>query len=450
MSILIKNGWILTFDDDNNEYNNGYVLIVRDKISEIGNDVQRQNILEMSADTIIDAKGQIVMPGLINSHTHMFQTFMRGLADDKPLWNWLAEEIWPFSLQMTEEDFYLAALVGSIENLKCGATSVIDQHYVYTSKANADVVAQAMKLSGIRGTLCRCFANQNYLEQLTENDQEILSELQRVYDNWHGVDNGRITISVGPLNPWGCSSDLLVETKNFAKYNKLTFQIHTAETQKVVESTIHSHGRRNVEYFYDLGILDKDTQLVHAVWLDQHELKLIKDTGATIVHCPVANMYLASGVAPIPEMIKMGIDVCLGTDGPGSNNNQDMISVLKFTACLHKVHNLNSTIIYPVDILRMATSNAARIMSNPLIGSLKVGFKADVILVDYIKAHIAPVHNPLSALVYNCNGNDVNTVIVDGKVVVLEKKLLTIDENEVVQKSQQRILEIRKKLGKLN
>lgn len=448
MKTLIKNGWLLTLDSDSTVYDKGYVLIEDDRISEIGQDEARQFELGKQADEVLDADGKIVLPGLVNSHTHLFQTFTKGLADDKTLLDWLREEIWPFSLQMEEEDFYLAALIGCIENLKSGATSVVDQHYIHTTKNTSDNVFKAMQKSGIRGNLCRCFADLDYHPDLKEKSSVVMEELNRLYHEWHGLEDKRLTLSVGPLNPWGCTPELFKESAAFAKEHGLKFQVHTAETQAVVERTVAKYGKRNVEFFADLGILDENIQLVHSVWLDDQEIELVKEAGAMVVHCPVANMYLASGVAPVPKFISNNIPVALATDGPGSNNSQDMMSVLKFTACLHKVSTLDSTVLRPEDVLKMAVTQGARVIGRNDLGQLSPGMKADLILVDWKKPHIAPVHKPASALVYNANGNDVDTVLVDGKVVVKAKRSVFVDEEALIEECQNRIKAIRKALGR--
>jgi len=448
LKTLIKNGWLLTLDSNFTVYEKGYVLITDDRIAEVGQDEARVAELGRQVDEVINASGKIVLPGLVNSHTHLFQTFTRGLADDKPLLDWLREEIWPFSLQMREEDFYLAALIGCVENLKTGATAVVDQHYIHTTRGTSDNVFKAMQKSGIRGSLCRCFADIEYHPDLREDGKVVLEELDRLYHEWHGAEEGRLTLSVGPLNPWGCSPELFIESASFAQKHGLKFQVHTAETQTVVERTVTKYGKRNVEFFAELGILGENTQLAHAVWLDDKEIELVKKAGSTVVHCPVANMYLASGVAPVPKFLNNGIPVALATDGPGSNNSQDMMSVLKFTACLQKVSTLDSTVLYPEDVLRMAVLNGAHVLGRNDLGQLASGMKADIILVDWKKPHIAPVHKPASALVYNANGNDVDTVLVDGKVVVKNKRAVFVDEEALIEECQSRIKAIRKALGR--
>lgn len=448
MKILIANPWIVTMDNDYSIIRNGFVLVEDDLIKEVGSGTERMDQLRKEADKVIEADDKILLPGMVNAHSHMFQTFMRGLADDKPLFQWLSEEIWPFSEMMTPDDFYYAALLGSLENLKTGATSVIDQHYVYTSLSNGDKVFEAMDKSGIRGNLCRTFANVVYRESLRETDDEIMGDIKRLHETWHGRDNGRLSLSAGPINPWGVSPELFKASKALTKELGIKYQVHTAETESVVTRTAEMYdGMRNLEFFESMGILDEDTQLAHAVWLDDNEMQILDKYKPQVVHCPVANMYLASGVARVPEFLKMGNPVALATDGPGSNNAQDMLATLKYTACLHKIHTLDAQILLPKDVLTMATHGGAHAMGmGDELGQVVPGFKADLVLVNWQKPHIAPVHKPDSALVYNANGNDVDTVLVNGEVVVENQKSTKIDEDALIKECQERIEFIKSKM----
>ncbi len=451
MDILIKNAWIVTMNDGYDIIREGYVCVDGGFITEMGAvaDLGAEQLagFEKAAKKTIDASDKILMPGMVNAHTHMFQTFMRGLADDKPLFQWLSEEIWPFSALMDEDDFYHAALIGCIENLKTGATGVIDQHYIYTSLKNGDKVLQAMLDSGIRGHLSRCFANIEYHENFRETDDVIVDDIQRLHGEWQGRD-GRLGLNVGPINPWAVSPELFKRTKALSKDLGIKFQVHTAETKAVVSRTAGMYGgMSNLAFYESMGILDEDTQMPHSVWLTDEEMALIEKRRPQVVHCPVANMYLASGVARVPELLKMGIPVALATDGPGSNNNQDMLSILKYTACLHKIHTLDAQIMYPRDVLTMATRNGAVALGDDKLGQVAAGMKADLVLVDWKKPHIAPVHKPDSALTYNANGNDVDTVLVGGEVMVENKKSTKVDEAALIDECQQRIERIKKKMA---
>lgn len=445
MKQLIFKAWVLTFNENWQEYKDGYVWIVDDYIVDVSDDGIKLGQYLREADQVIDAKGNWVLPGLVNAHTHLFQTFMRGLSDDKPLLRWLKEEIYPFSGLMEEEDFYLASLLGCLENLKNGATSVIDQHYVHTNNYNADRVLEAMERSGIRGYYCRCFANRLPHKPLNETKEHVLEELSRLKLKWHGKCNERLNLMVGPLNPWGVTIDLFIDTYKFAEDNNLLYQIHTAESQDVVQATVNEYGKTNVEFFEELGIMGPRTQLAHAVWLNEKEIEIVAQKGSLVVHNSICNMYLASGVAPVPNYRKMGIPVALATDGPGSNCSQDMMEVLKTTSLLHKIHNMDAMIFYPEDIIDMAVHDGAKAIGRKDIGMIKPGYKADLLMVNWRKSHIAPVHKANSALVYNVNGNDVVSVWVDGKLVVKDKKSVNIDEEALLEICQERALYIRNK-----
>jgi len=261
----------------------------------------------------------------------------------------------------------------------------------------------------------------------------ILKETERIYKTWHGKGGGRIRFEFGPLIPWGCTDETMLKTYALAKEWGVGTQIHVAETKTEVDMNLESRGNRHIEWLADLGVLGPDVQLVHSVWLDDHELDLVKENGAVIVHCPVSNMYLASGAARISKMHQMGIPVALATDGPGSNNNQDMMETLKTTALLAKLSTLDAMAVLPEDVLWMACRGGSKAFGQPdLIGSLEVGKKADIVLVDLDSAFAMPVHKVPSALVYNLGNGAVDTVLVDGKILMEDKEIKVVDEKAVL------------------
>ncbi|MFD0681075.1 MULTISPECIES: amidohydrolase family protein [unclassified Paenibacillus] len=449
-SKLIYNGTVLTMDEGNQVFKPGYVYVEHDVIKEVGEwkaDGSLDHLIAKST-FVYNAAGKAVIPGIVNSHTHLFQTFMRGVSDHLPLAQWLREIIWPLSLSMEPEDFYLAALVGCMENLKSGATYVMDHHYIHTSPQNDSGVIRAMVDSGIRGHLARGGSDLSNEPRLRETEEQIFSSTERLLDDWDGAASGRIEIALGPLNLYGCSRGYLENAAKFSRDHKLISHVHVAETSGQIDNTMERYGLRNLELLNDVGLLGEHTQVVHGIWLDDGELETIRAKKASVVHCPVSNMYLASGVARVPEMQRMGINVALGTDGPGSNNCQDNLEVLKFTACLHKVNELDATLLPPMDVLRMATVNGAKAMGRSHdLGSLEVGKKADLVAIDMMKSHISPLHRVSSAIVYNANGNDVDLVIVGGSVVVENGESVWIDEREVLARAQARVDILRSKLA---
>ena len=433
-SILIHSGIVLPCAEDiRTIYNPGYVLVRGERIDQVSPGAPPDG-LSGQVDESIDAAGCAVIPGLINAHTHGFQTYMRGLADDKPLLSWLKAAIWPGSLAMTEEDFYLSGMLSFVENLKGGATSILSQDYIQTSPANMDSVAAAAQESGVRALLARGFADRDpYYPKFQEAPETIYRETKRLVQAWNQRDGGRVRVEFGPLIPWGCSASTLQAIDRMARDLDVGVHIHLGETKAEVQMTLDETGVPPAVWLDQLGILNDRWQLVHCVWLEDREMDLIAERGSTIVHCPVSNMYLASGVPKVLEWRRRGIPTALATDGPGSNNSQDMLEVLKFTACLQKVDSQDATALLPEDVMEMLYRGGARAMGlDGQIGQLKAGALADITLVNLRKVHISPVHSPISALVYNANGNDVDTVLVGGKILVRNGRTVGIDETRLL------------------
>jgi 5-methylthioadenosine/S-adenosylhomocysteine deaminase len=440
-TILIKNGSILTVNDDQQLHQNGFVFIEDDRIIAVG--AGNAPAQYKNADEVVDADLMAVMPGMVNAHTHLFQTFLRGLADDKPLLDWLKSAIWPIASEMTREDFYVATLLGLVENLRGGATAVIDHQYLHTDPSNDDCVCQAAAETGIRLMLARGWTDFNYHPAFLETPERILTETERLYKIWHGSNNGRIRVEFGPLIPWGCSDETMLATYKLSQTWGTGTHIHVAEAQEEVRISLATRGVRHIEWLSGLGVLGPDVQLVHSVWLDDHEIELVAEHQAVIVHCPVSNMYLASGVAHIPKMYRRGIPIALATDGPGSNNNQDMLEVLKTTALLHKVSSLDAMALLPEQVIWMACRGGAAAFGLPgQIGSLEPGKKADLILVDMNTPLAMPVHRVASALVYNLSARDVDTVIVDGKILMKRKEILVLDEKALLAQARQTCMDL--------
>ncbi|HXV42798.1 MAG TPA: amidohydrolase, partial [Anaerolineae bacterium] len=412
-NILIENSSIVTVNDAGDVISKGYLYIEGDRIAALDAGPPPPQ-LRHQADTIIDATFMVAMPGMVNAHTHLFQIFLRGLADDKPLLEWLKTAIWPVASALSEEDAYVAGLVGFLENIRSGATAVVDHQYVHTDLRNSDGICRAAAETGVRLLLARGWANYNYHPNFMEEPALIISEMQRLLQTWQGAADGRIRIEFGPLIPWGCSDPIMRETFRLAQEWGVGTHIHIAETQAEVEMLLKSHNLRHVEWLDSLGALGPTTHLVHSIWLSEREIELIAEKKAIVVHCPVSNMYLASGVAPITKLKQKGVTIALASDGPGSNNSQNMFETLKMTACLQKVGNLDAMALYPEDVLVMACRGGAMTFGQPdLIGSLEVGKKADLVLVDLDSPFSMPVHKLPSALVYSVGAGQVDTVIID-------------------------------------
>ncbi len=413
-------------------HNPGWIWIVDDKIIDIGVGSAPERFLSQ-AEQLIDATQMAVLPGLINAHTHLSQTFMRGLGDDKPLLQWLKQIMWPIQAVFTPEDMRLASLLGLVENLRCGVTAV-NQNHKLPAPAMSDATLQAAQTVGLRLQLARGWVD---LGAAAEKPETILAEMERLYTQWQGADNGRLSISFGPLVPWRCSDASMRRCVDQARTWGVPTHMHVAETQDEIKMLLKRTDLRHIEWLSALDVLGPDMQLVHAVHVTPAELDLIADSGAVVVHCPTSNMYLASGIAPVPAMLERGIPVALGTDGSASHNSQDILETLKTAVLLAKVGSGDTTVLLPMDALRMVTTTGAKIMGRSDIGQLTPGFKADITLVNLNKTHVMPVHSAASALVYNCNGPDVDTVLGDGRILLDNGKLTMLDEAALLEDCRQ-------------
>jgi len=428
-NLLIENGAVLTMDEEHRIHNPGWVWVEDGHIGQLGGG-QAPAYLRSQAGRVIEAAQMAVLPGLINGHTHLSQTFMRGLADDKPLIAWLKNVMWPVQAAMTPEDVRLASLLGLVENLHCGVTGVVQHHKITSSPAHVDAAAEAAEQVGLRLLLARGWVD---LGSGAESPESILNEVAALRQRWQGRAEGRIGVAFGPMAPWRCSDETMRRTVELARQWGVPTHLHVAEAQDELDMLHQRTGLRHVEWLYSLGALGPDVHLVHSVWVNETELDLVADSGAIVVHCPVSNMYLASGVAPVRQMLDRGIPVALGSDGPASHNSQDMLETLKVAALLAKVSTGQPTALRPMEALHMVTVDGARLFGagnqrlGPL-GRLVAGTKADIVLINLDNARSMPVHRPESAVVYNASGADVHTVLVDGRILLDAGRVVMLDE----------------------
>ncbi len=411
--ILIENGRMMT---PTGWTEAGFLTILNGKISEFGEGPAASEI-RRTAKQVISAEGMAVLPGLINAHTHLSQIFMRGLSAGRPLQRWLKELIWPLQDAMSLEELRLAALLGIIENLHSGVTHLVDhQKITKTLDYSLEVCALAEQL-GMRLTLAHAWTDKG---SIAENPETILSELKTLFERMQG--NPLISVSSGPLTPLRATARTLQQAHAMTQNYGGSTHIHVSETRDEVKMTLDETGMRPVAWLDSLGVLGPDTQIVHAVWLDHDEIRLIKERRALIVHCPVSNAVLGSGMAPVYEMQQACIRIFLGTDGPASNDNQDSFENMKTALCIARLRALEASHLSPGDVIRMATGGK----------TLKSAESADVILVNLRNVNAAPVLDIDSALALCCHGTDVDTVIVNGKLLMHHKQVLGIDEEALI------------------
>ncbi len=434
---LIYGGAVVTVNGEMEVLDPGWVLVSNGIIAEVGNGAPSADLMS-SADELISADGCAVMPGMTNAHTHLFQSFFRGLADDRPLLDWLRDCIWPAAEFITPEIAYHAAKIGLLENLLTGCTSVIDHQYVHPGVDGDlidDAVCRAADELGIRLLLAHGWADRNYHEPLAEDAATAIRRAKLAFDRWDGHD-GRIKIELGPLIPWGCSDEAMTETVTAARAWGRGTHVHCAETAIEVEMSLDERGLRHVPWLESVGALASDVQLAHAVWLEDDELDSIAKADAVVVHCPVSNMYLASGVARILDMRERGITVALASDGSGSNNRQDLFEAMKASVLLQKVHHLNAMALQPEDAIMMACVGGARAFGEPdRLGRIEVGRDADLVIVNLDHPAVAPVHRVPSALVFNCSPQHVRDVFVHGEHIVVNGQHRSIATPVVVEEA---------------
>jgi len=388
--------------------------------------------LRIQCPRVIDAAGMAALPGLTNAHTHLSQTFMRGLSGGRPLLPWLQELIWPLQGAFSVEDMRLAALLGLVENLRCGATQVIDNHKITASMEHTDAVLEAAQQVGLGFTLARAWSD---LGKNPEPAQAVLADLERLFAAWNG--HPFIRIANGPLALWRCSEQLLQRTHALAVQHGSFTHVHTAESSQEVQLSVDAYRLRPVEWLDRIGVLDTNTQLVHGVWLEEQELDRIAASGAAVVHCPVSNAVLGSGTAPVGAMLSRGIRVLLGTDGPASNDTQDTWETLKFAVSLARIVGLDPTLLPPDQALALALAGR----------TLQQGAPADLILVNTAHSRVSPVHDLTSALVLGTHGSDVDTVIRGGNILMQHGKILILDEEALLAQCSEAVIKLRKKAG---
>lgn len=441
--LLIQNGSVLTMDTAGAIHTPGWVWVDGDRVAAVGAGSPPAHLAAQAKRTI-DATHMAVLPGLINGHTHLSQTFVRGLADDKPLLAWLKQIMWPIQAAITPQDMRLASLLGLVENLRCGVTAVVQHHKITQSMAHVDAAASAAEAVGLRTLLARGWVD---LGDAGEPPDAIIEAVTELRARWHGAAGGRITVGFGPLAPWRCSDETMRRTVALARRWGLPTHIHVAEAQDEIDMLYQRTGLRHVEWLHALEALGPDVHLVHGVWLDDHELDLVAASGSVIVHCPVSNMYLASGVPAVCKMLALGIPVGVGTDGPGSQNSQDMLESLKVAALLAKVSTCDANAVLPIELLRMATVDGARLFGRDDIGRIAPGARADLTIVDLNNARSMPVHRPESALVYNASGADVHTVLVDGRILLDAGQVTVLDEEALLAECRQAAQNLMRRAG---
>ncbi|MGN1330702.1 MAG: amidohydrolase [Clostridia bacterium] len=411
MKTLIKNATLLDMVKDEPNIRKTDILIDENMIVQI-----QENIEDQEAQ-IIDAKEKLVMPGFVNTHTHLAMSIFRGYKDDQKLMDWLENAIFPVEEKLRPEDIYWNSFLSCIELIKTGTTTFNDMYF------RMDKTIEAVEESGLRGVIAWSITDTSIKDKLTRTRQ---------YHEKYNDENSRIKIYVSAHAPYSCSPDTIQLCVDLAKELNTGMHIHLSETMQEDKIIKERYNKTSTEYLNDLHVFDVPVVLAHGIYISDSDLEILKNIKGGISHNPISNCKLSSGVCDVVKLRKNGINVGLGTDGIGSTTTLDMFEEMKTAAYIQKINTMEPTSIKAYDILKMATIEGARVLGlEDEIGTIEVGKKADIIFINTNKTHLYPENDLCTNLVYSANGADVDTVIVDGKVIMQNRKLLHINEKHV-------------------
>ncbi len=437
LRILIKDAEIVTMNE-RNDVIYGDILVENDRIVAVG------TVEQGHVDKVIPARGKTVIPGFVQTHIHLCQTLFRGQADDLELLDWLKTKIWPLEACHDAESIYYSALLGIGELIQSGTTTIIDMETVH----HTDSAFQAMAESGIRALSGKVMMDdgEDVPPGLKETTEESIRESVDLLEKWNLAANGRIRYAFCPRFVLSCTEDLLVQVRDLSEKYNVHVHTHASENRKEITLVEQSRGMRNVVYLDRIGLTNPRLILAHCVWLDEEEMRIVRDKGVKVAHCPGSNLKLASGIAPVPQMMSTACHVGLGADGAPCNNNLDIFHEMRLAALIHKVDH-GPTAMNAASVLRMATIGGAEVAGLAHeIGSIEVGKKADICILDLNDFHTYPSVgvDPISRVVYSATRSDVVTTIIDGRIVMEDRELKTIDKETVLReanRSLRRVLE---------
>jgi 5-methylthioadenosine/S-adenosylhomocysteine deaminase len=418
--LLLLGGIVVTMDPRHTVYAEGAVAVRGGRILAVG---PRQEVAgRYRAPRTLDAGGGLLLPGLIDGHTHLPMTLFRGLADDLPLHTWLEQHVWPAEHQfLNPETVRWGARLGAAELIRSGVTTCCDMYFF------EDRVAEAVEEAGLRAILGQGLIDAGSAAADVERK---VADAERFVERWRG--HGRIVPALGPHAPYTVSPDFFRRLHALAERLGVPLITHLAETKGEVQDIAARYGRTPVRHLAHLGVLTDRLIAAHCVWVDPEEIGLLAASRAGVVHCPRSNLKLASGIAPVPDLLAAGVRLGLGTDGAASNNELDLFAEIQAAALIHKGVRLDPLAVPAPAAVEMATVGGARALQlDHLTGSLEAGKRADVVVLDLEEDNLVPLYDPVSHLAYAVAAADVRTVLIDGRVVLEDGKLLTLDEAEV-------------------
>lgn len=452
--ILINGGLVFTMNETRDVIDGGAVLIKDNIIEKVGKKAKVEEFVakhNIEAE-IIDCEDSVIMPGLVCNHTHLFQVLYRGLGENLTVSDWVTNMIFPLSTYMGEEEAYLAGLLAQMELIRTGTTCFADSHYIHVDKRSMDGLAKSVEETGMRGMLVRATQNIKFSPLVPDiflEDYDVVErETVRCIETYNNTLNGRLKMVPEAINIMDCDEKMLILLYELSETYDTGFHMHTAESVDEIAVVKATKGLRPIEYLDKMGLLGPKTLLAHCVWITPREQKILADTGTKVAHNPVSNLMLGDGIAPIPELLELGVDVGIGVDGAASNNSQDMFEAMKFCLLQHRANWIDASIIKPEDVFEMATIQSAKTLRmEDEIGSLEPGKKADITICGLDQIQMTPNVKPLSHLVMSANGFNVDTVIIDGEIVLKDKEFTKIDKDEIIDRANKKIREMIKKAG---
>ncbi len=451
--MYIRGGILITVDKERRIIKDGGIVIEGNRIVKVGKREDLDKDYLHHTDIVIDASRKIVMPGLIDLHVHMAQAMIRGMAQYVRLIPWLKDYVWPLQGHYTTDDGKTSALLCMLEMIKSGTTTFLEVGI--SGRYGMEGIAKAVEEIGMRGVLGRHVMDQpGYaLEEsiihpgLVETKEYGMKEVLHMYQRWHGK-HGRIFIWFAPRTPGAVTIETYKEIVAKAKELGIGITMHLAEVKEDVEYFKKEFNCKPVEFCQKIGMLGSNVVLAHVVWVDDEEIQLLAKTGTHVAHNPSCNMKLGSGLTPVAKMLKAGVNVGLGCDGGPSNDNYDLIEEMKIAALGQALINMDPKAITAEEVIEMATIRGAKALGlDKEIGSIEEGKKADIILIDYWKPHLVPMLNPVTHIVYAAQGQDVDTVIIDGKIIMQNRKILTVDEEKILEEAEKRGFNVIKRAG---
>ncbi|TCS93942.1 amidohydrolase [Hazenella coriacea] len=425
MKRIFTNAVIIPMTEDMEMIQQGALGIEGDRIIYLGDlpDVEELD----TYDEVINCEGKAILPGLINTHCHAAMTLLRGYADDLPLQRWLEEEMWPMEGRFTKVQVGAGTALSVVEMIRSGTTCFLDMY------DHMDTVGEIVSQSGIRASLCRGV--------IGFGDDEIrknkFQEATQFATEWNGAANGRITTMLAPHAPYTCSPEFISKFVEKAAELELPIHTHMSETAKEVEQNVQQYGLRPVEHLRRLGFFDIPSLVAHSVHVNDEEIDILAAHHVKIAHNPGSNLKLGSGIAPISSMLTRGIRPGLATDGAASNNNLDMLQEIQLAALIHKGFLQDPEAVPAPIALKMGTIYGAEsLFLDHQIGSLEVSKKADFVTIDLTSAHMQPLHDVVSHIVYSAQSSDVQDMYVDGNPIMVDRQILTLDEEKIIAESQ--------------